>query len=286
MTDQALGATEVLDAHVHFWDPQLLEYPWLGAVPALGRSFLAADYAAATAHSPVDAVILVEANCLPDQTVPEVQLFERSAADCHVAAIVAYASLTTPRTLDRTLDELSAVNRVTGIRHNIQGEAPGFCTQSVFVDGVQKVGRRGLTFDLCATHEQLPDIIALVKMCPDTRFILDHGGKPAIRDALLDPWRSDIGRLAECANVWCKLSGLTTEADHASWREADLVPYVSHVVERFGTSRVIYGSDWPVLTLAGTYSDWWRFTTIFTQSWSDDERRGFYGENAKRVYGI
>jgi L-fuconolactonase len=197
---------------------------------------------------------------------------------------VAYASLTTPATLDRTLDALSARPSVRGIRHNIQGEAPGFCTQASFVDGVRKVGARGLTFDLCATHDQLSDVIRLVHACPNTRFVLDHCGKPAVRDRLLDPWRGDIARLAECENVWCKISGLVTEASLASWREEDLVPYASHVVERFGADRVLYGSDWPVLTLAAQYADWFRFTEQFTASWSADERRAFYGGNALKVY--
>jgi len=199
-------------------------------------------------------------------------------------SVVAYASLTTPDTLDRTLDALSARARVTGIRHNIQGEAPGFCTQPSFVEGVRKVGARGLTFDLCATHDQLSDVIELVRACPSTRFVLDHCGKPAIRERLLDPWRADIARLAECENVWCKISGLVTEASHTSWCEEDLVPYVLHVVDRFGTDRVMYGSDWPVLTLAARYADWFQFTERFTDSWTPDERCGFYRDNAIRSY--
>ena len=288
----AFGATSggvtsipgVLDAHVHFWDPTELQYPWLEGLPALGRPFLSPDYANATVSVPIDAIILVEANCLPNQTLREVELFERAAAvDGRVAGIVAYASLTATRELDRTLDALTAVPRVKGIRHNIQGEGPGFCTQASFVEGVQKVGSRGLTFDLCATHDQLRDVLELVRECPTARFVLDHCGKPAIRDRLLDPWRADVARLAECANVWCKVSGLVTEAARG-WQEVDLLPYASHVIEHFGTERVIYGSDWPVLTLAAGYSEWFRFAERCTASWSDEARRGFYRDNARRAY--
>jgi len=277
----------IVDAHVHFWDPSALRYPWLDGLPALDKAFLPASYASATSGIPIDSMILVEANCLPHQTLGEADFFEQvAAAHSRVAAIVAFASLTAPAELDRTLDALVARPRVKGIRHNIQGEPPGFCTQPSFVEGVRKVGARGLMFDLCATHDQLREVLKLVRQCPDTRFVLDHCGKPAIRDRLLDPWRADIAALAECPNVWCKLSGLVTEASPTEWREADLVPYASHVVEKFGTERVMYGSDWPVLTLAAGYGAWFGFTEWLTKRWSDAERRGFYRGNAMQAYGL
>ena len=282
-----LAPLGIVDAHVHFWDPSLLRYPWLDGLPALDRPFLPASYASATAGIPIDTMILVEANCLPPQTLGEVDFFEQIAGkQSHVAGIVAFASLTAPAELDRTLDALVARPLVRGVRHNIQGEPPGFCTQPSFVDGVRQAGARGLTFDLCATHHQLREVVELVRLCPDTRFVLDHCGKPAIRDRLVDPWRSDIADLAECANVWCKLSGLVTEASSSDWRQADLVPYASHVVEKFGTERVMYGSDWPVLTLATGYAAWFGFTEWLTKGWSDTERHGFYRENALRAYEL
>jgi len=295
MRAAALGATPnlpagtpgIVDAHVHFWDPSWLRYPWLEGLPPLDRPALPADYARATTGIAVDAMFLVEANCLPRQTLDEAAFFESiAAADPRVAGIVAFASLTAPQELDRTLDALAAISLVKGVRHNIQREAPGFCTQPSFVEGVRTVGARGLTFDLCATHDQLREVLELVRQCPDTRFILDHCGKPAIRDRLFESWRRDIADLAECANVWCKLSGLVTEASPGEWREADLVPYASHVVEQFGTERVMYGSDWPVVTLAAGYADWFEFTKWLTAGWSDAERRGFYRDNAMRAYRV
>lgn len=283
----SLPGDGIIDAHVHFWNPAELRYPWISGLPPLDRSFLASDYANASTGISLESVILVEANCLPGETLREVDFFERSAeSDARVAGIVAFASLTAPGELDRVLDALASRPSVKGVRHNIQGEPPGFCTQPSFVEGVRKVGARGLTFDLCATHDQLPEVIQLVRACPDTRLVLDHCGKPAIRDGLLDPWRADIACLAECANVWCKLSGLVTEAAHTAWREPDLVPYASHVVEHFGTERVMYGSDWPVLTLAARYIDWFSFTERFTASWTDAERRRLYRDNASRAYAL
>src|SRR5207245_1300712 len=127
-------------------------------------------------------------------------------------------------------DALSSSPRVKGTRHNIQGQPAGFCLQPAFVQGVQAVGGRGLTFDLCATHDQLRDVADLVRQCPDTRFVLDHCGKPAIRTRRLDPWRADVARLAAHDNVWCKLSGLLTEANPQDLRDDTLIPYTAWVV--------------------------------------------------------
>ena len=277
---------------MHFWDPAELHYPWLEAVPALHRAFQPADYAAATGEVPIAKLVFVEGNCRPEEARREVQLVERLAgAEPRIAGIIAFADLTEGlgtrgSRLEHTLDGLASSPRVKGIRHNIQGQPAGFCLQPAFVRGVQTVGRRGLTFDLCATHDQLRDVADLVQQCPDTGFVLDHCGKPAIRTGRLDPWRADVARLAAHDNVWCKLSGLLTEADAADRRDDVLIPYAACVVECFGSERVMYGSDWPVLTVAGSYCDWYAFTDRFTARWSAAERRRFYAGTAARVYGL
>ena len=279
----------IVDAHVHFWDPRAeLHYPWLDALPALRRAFLPADYARDAAGVPVGAVVFVECNCLPDESRREVAFVEQLGDAARCAGIVAFADLACPAAaLGRELDALqSASARVRGVRQNIQGQPPGFALRPAFAEGVAAVGRRGLTFDLCATHDQLGEVLTLVERCPETRFVLDHCGKPAIRGRQFDPWAAHIARLAEHENVCCKLSGLLTEADAATRRDDDLRPYAEHVLERFGVARVMYGSDWPVLTLAGTYADWYGFTERLTAAWSAAERRAFYADNALRIYKL
>lgn len=277
----------MVDAHVHFWDPDVLSYAWLGELSALNRAFYPADYAAATAEAGVERIIFVEGNCSPSQNVLEAERIERLAdADGRIAGIVAYAHLTDALGLSRSLDALARLPRVRGIRHNIQGEPAGFCLQRSFVDGIREVGRRGLAFDICVTHDQLHDTVELARRCPDTRLVLDHCGKPAIGRALREPWRTRIAELAECANVWCKLSGLLTEAEPAGWRAEDVLSYAQHVVDCFGAGRVIYGSDWPVLTLAGAYADWLELTRRLTLSWSPADQRRFYHDNAIEVYAL
>jgi L-fuconolactonase len=125
-----------------------------------------------------------------------------------------------------------------------------------------------------------------VRRCPGTGFVLDHCGKPPVRSGELDPWRGHIRQLAGFGDIWCKVSGLLTEADRQGWDDGDLIPYAEHAAECFGTQRLIYGSDWPVLTLAARASEWYPFTRRLTSGWSPDERRGFYRDNALRCYGV
>lgn len=275
----------MLDSHVHFWDPAELDYPWLDQLPALNRARGPEAYREAARDLPVDAVLFVEANPRPSQGAAEARRVARLAVENPwIAGIVAFADLTVP-TAAAALDELADIPLVRGIRHNIQGNPRGFCLQPAYVAGVREAGRRGLVCDLCVTHDQLPELLELVDRAPDTRFVLDHCGKPAIREGLLDPWRRDIARLAERENVHCKLSGLLTEAKPAA-RSEDLLPYAAHVVEVFGAARVMYGSDWPVLTLAGSHAAWYHFTRSLTNGWSADEARGFYSDNAIRTYSL
>jgi L-fuconolactonase len=285
-SDSTNGHIPVVDAHVHFWDPAELRYPWLDALPALRRPFLPEDHAAAVEDAPVERLVFVEANPAPGEEAREVAFVERlAAADPRIAGIVAFAELAAPGAA-RALDALADAPLVKGVRRNIQGEAAGFCLQPAFVDGAREAGRRGLTVDLCATHDQLAEVVELVACCPDTAFVLDHCGKPAVVARNLDPWRERIARLAEHGNVCCKLSGLLTEADPARWTEDDLRPYADFVVERFGAGRLLFGSDWPVLTLAGSWRHWYGFTERLTAAWGAAERRAFYHDNAARVYRL
>jgi L-fuconolactonase len=275
----------VVDSHVHFWDPAELEYPWLADLPPLLRAFGPEEYREAARDIPVESALFVEANPHPARGAAEARRVQRLAASHPwIAGVVAFVDLTATSAAP-ALDELADVALVRGIRHNIQGNAPGFALQPAYVEGVREAGRRGLVVDLCVTHDQLPEAILLVDHAPDTRFVLDHCAKPAIRDRLLDPWRADLARLAERPNVSCKISGLLSEAEPGIPAE-ELLPYAAHVVEVFGTGRVMYGSDWPVLTLAGSHSGWYDFTRLLTRGWSDEEVRRFYRENARSAYSL
>jgi L-fuconolactonase len=286
-TQSTESTTPVVDSHVHYWDPRTLPYPWLAACPPLQRAFGPSDYRAANAAVPVESIVFVEANPHPDRNLDEVAaVSELARGEPRLAAIIAFVDLTNRSRRDAVLESLAAEPLVRGVRHNIQGSAAGFCLAASYIDGVREVGRRGMTFDLCVTHDQLDDVLELVTRAPDTRFVLDHCGKPPVRTGLLDPWRDRIERLAAFENVWCKLSGLLTEADPERWTDDDLLPYAEHVLERFGTRRVMYGSDWPVVTLASRSAGWYPFTRRLTAGWSDAESTRFYRGNATDFYSL
>jgi L-fuconolactonase len=272
----------VVDAHVHFWDPATLHYPWLDGILALKRSFLPRDY-----PDDVHAMVFVEANCAPRESAEEVAFVERLAADDRrIVGTVAYVDLLGEDERARALDRLGNVPRVVGVRHNIQGTPKGTCLDPRFGRGVRDVGARGYVFDLCATADQLADVAALAERCPETRLVLDHCGKPAIREDAFDEWARNLGRIASFANVSCKLSGLLTESRADQRNARALAPYVRHVMECFGVTRVLYGSDWPVSTLAGAASLWRSIVDELTAAWPVADRHSLFAENAIRLYRL
>ena len=173
-----------------------------------------------------------------------------------------------------------------GVRLLIQSEGPGFSVQPDFVRGVQMLPEFGLSFDLCIHHPQFPDILQLVESCPQVSFILDHLGKPDIKNGQLDPWRAHLRQLAEFPNVVAKLSGMVTEADHQRWTPADLQPYVDHLVACFGPERMMFGGDWPVNEFATPYRTWFETALAAVASLSTDDQHKIFHQNAIEVYRL
>jgi L-fuconolactonase len=195
--------------------------------------------------------------------------------------------------MDRGAETIAALDRLRGrpllrgVRHLIQGEAdPDFCRRPEFIAGVRAAGDRGLSFDICVKHHQLASVVGLVGACPGTRFILDHAGKPDIRARLLDPWRAEITALARQPHVACKLSGLVTEADPAAWTVDDLRPYVEHLLDSFGPARLLFGSDWPVVKLASSYTRWLDAALMLLAQLPAAEQAAVMSGNAQRIYRL
>jgi L-fuconolactonase len=205
-----------------------------------------------------------------------------------VCGIVAAASIERGAAVREELTALRAFGPlVRGVRRNLQAEPdPTFCLKPDFVAGVRLLPEFGLTFDLCIAHTQLPPVTALVHACPETQFILDHLGKPDVRRAEPESWRADIVRLAALPNVVCKLSGLSTEADHQQWCDDDLRPYLAHALAVFGPERVFFGSDWPVALLATEYRRWVEVLEMTMAQLSPVEQQGLWYANAHRIYGV
>jgi L-fuconolactonase len=277
-----------VDAHVHFWDGARLPYPWLAGVPAIAAAHTPVELAREVGARSPEAIVFVESAVDPTRALDEVGWVEALAArEPRVAAIVAQVAVDRGAETDAALAALEGHARVRGVRHNLQDYSDaGYCLRPAFIDGVRAVGARGWTFDLCVRHAQLPACTALVRACPETTFVLDHAGKPYIRGGVLDPWRQNLAALARLPNVVCKLSGLVTEAEPATWTPAALRPYVEHLLSCFGPGRLLFGSDWPVVNLAASYARWLETVLDFLAPLSENERGAIMSDNARRTYRL
>jgi len=274
-----------VDSHLHFWDQEgLTGYTWLHEVPSIQhRHDPAAIRAEAGADLP-DKIVFVEAG---GPALGEVRwVTELAAREPRIRGIVAKLLVDAGVQTTRDIAELKGYPLVRGVRHHFEHAGIDYCARPEFVRGVREAAAAGFSFDICCKHPQMPAVLALVQQCPEVSFILDHGGKPGIRAGLLDPWREYLRQLAGFPNVVCKLSGLVTEADHRNWTEAQLEPYVEHLLATFGPGRLLFGGDWPVAKLACDYVRWLRLAEKFTRHLSPAQQIAIFRENAERVYRI
>lgn len=278
----------IVDTHLHLWAPGRLSYPWLAGEPKLNRDFLIEDYRQACGTVRVAKMVFVQCDCTPAQAWAEVEwVAEVARSEPRLRGIVARVALEKGADAEPEIARLATQPLVKGVRRLIQGERdPEFCLKPDFVFGVQLLHAHGLSFDLCIKHPQLAATIKLARQCPDVAFVLDHIGKPDIKAGELDPWRAELRELSKLENVWCKLSGLVTEANHGAWTPADLRPYLDHVVECFGFDRVMFGSDWPVSTLASDYPRWVATLDDALRGCSEAELRKVYVSNAEEFYRV
>lgn len=277
----------IVDSHIHFWNPNQLQYDWLAAIPAINRPFLPTDLLYQAARKNIEKIVFVQCDCITDHSLREVGWVSALAGDePRIQGLVAFAPLEHGAAARNHLQQLARYPLVKGVRRLIQSEGPGFCLQPEFVAGVQLLPEFGFSFDICVFHHQLADVLRLVEQCPQVSFVLDHSGKPAIKDRRLNPWREHISALAALPNVYCKISGLVTEADVAHWTPADLQPYIDHVLAAFGPHRVMYGGDWPVSLLATSYQNWIDTLAAATAGLSPDQKHSLFYANAQSFYRL
>ena len=278
----------IVDTHLHIWDIGRLRYPWLASVPMLNCNHLIEDYRAACGPVQVAKMVFLQCECDFAQFQEEADwVTEVARGDPRIRGIVPWAPLERGDAAEDAVARLASNPLIKGVRRIIQFEPdPEFCLRPDFVRGVQLLPRHGLSFDICINHTQLTNTLKLVRQCPEVRFILDHIAKPDIKAGLLDPWRAEMRELAALPNVWCKLSGLATEADHANWTAADLRPYIDHVIGCFGFDRVMFGGDWPVSTQATDYPRWVATVDNALKGASPDELHRLYVRNAEAFYRV
>jgi L-fuconolactonase len=282
------GPFSIVDAHVHFWNPQRLDYPWLADVPALNRAFSPADFAAATRAANVGKMIFVESGGESSQSLNEADWVSRLAkSEPRLRGIVANAALEKGGLVRAELTGLARRPLVKGVRRLLQGErAAYFCLRPEFVAGVRLLAEFGFTFDVCIRPEQLRAVTELVRQVPEVQFLLDHLGKPAVRGRRLEPWATELQSLAALPNVSCKISGLTTEADLENWRPENLKPYFETALAAFGFDRVLFGGDWPVCTLATDYPRWVETVLQLTASAGVAGHKKLFQTNAEKMYRV
>ena len=286
---EALPDFPIIDAHVHLYDPADLPYAWLAGAPPINKAHLPSDFDRLTAPVKVDGIVFVEVDVDDPRHLDEARWVENAAlSDARVRGMVAGMPLEKGVAIEGDIVAYAKLPHARGVRRLIQKHAgePGWCLRPDFVAAVKLLPKHGLTFDLCIFHAQMADTIKLVRQCPEVSFILDHIGKPGIKDGITQPWRSELRELAELPNVICKISGAITEADHKNWSYDQVAPYVAHSIETFGFDRVAFGGDWPVLELASRYSDWVGMVDRIVTGTSDAEKRKLYRDNAIRFYRL
>ena len=278
----------IVDSHVHLYDPTWLRYSWLKRAPKLERRYDLRDFDRCRASIEVDQLVFAEVWVDPGLHFAEAAWVQQLAdADPRLAGMIAHAPLEKGAAVAEDLDRLGSNPALRGIRRLIEIETDqSFCLEPGFLAGIRLLGERGLPFDICVKHWGLVFAIELARRCPDVRFVLDHIGKPGIRQGLVEPWKSQIRELARLPNVVCKLSGVITEADHQHWTRDQVRPYVEHVLECFGFARVMYGSDWTVSELTHPYPEWVAIVDEITHGCSGDELQRLWRGTAIETYRL
>ncbi|MGW1623925.1 amidohydrolase family protein [Streptomyces sp. NPDC002172] len=274
-----------VDAHHHVWDLSVRDQDWItgpGLQP-LRRNFTVEDLQPETAAAGVTRTVLVQTVTVPEET-PE--FLALAAAHDLIAGVVGWTDLTRPDVAEELtrLRALPGGTYLKGIRHQVQGEPdPDWLLRPDVSRGLTAVADAGLVYDLVVRAHQLPAAAEAAGSHPRLTFVLDHLGKPPIASGTLEPWATAVRALAALPNTVCKLSGMVTEADPASWTVDDLRPYAETVLDAFGPDRLMFGSDWPVCVLAGTYGE---VFDAATQVIAPADRTAVFETTATRVYGL
>lgn len=279
----------IVDAHHHLWDPARRAYPWMtGAFAKLRQRRDVAALREVAEPEGVTATVAVQAAMTEEETLD--LLAAAAGADGLVAGVVGWVDLTTPDVADR-LSALRAApggHRLVGIRHLVQDEPdpPGWLARADVRRGLRAVAAAGLVYDLLVFPPHLRAARALAEALPELPMVLDHGAKPPIADGGWEPWSSDLGALAVHEQVTAKLSGLVTEAPWDRWREAGVERYAARQLEAFGPGRLMWGSDWPVCTLAATYAEVLELAKQAVGDLGEVDQAAVLGGTATRVYGL
>lgn len=274
---------KIIDTHQHFWnyDPKTLD--WINEdMMVLRKDFLPADLAPILKENNVEGCIAVQA----DQTDTETQILIReSHQNSFIKGVVGWVNLK-EKGIEENLEEYSNEITLKGFRHIIQAEPKGFMLDASFQKGLSALAKYNYTYDLLIYESQLAEANTLIKQLPELPIVIDHIAKPNIKKGESENWKKEIKAMAQYPNVYCKISGMATEAHWNSWTMDTLKPYIDTVVEAFGTERIMFGSDWPVCLVASSYEKWLKGLQNYFNTFSINEQEDFFANNAIKFYKI
>jgi len=273
-----------IDAHQHFWRYDPVRDGWItNEMTVLKRDFMPEELIQRMNEAGIDRAIAVQADQSEHETKFLLDLAEKNSA---IAGVVGWVNLRDPR-IEKRLEYFSRFPKLRGFRHIVQAEPDDrFLMRDDFQQGIRALACHNFTYDILIYARQLPVAVEFVSRFPRQRFVLDHLAKPSIETGEIDTWAHNIRVLAQSRNVHCKLSGLVTEADWKSWNAETFRPYLDVAFEAFGTDRLMFGSDWPVCLLAGSYAQVKEVIENYTRDFSPSEKENIFGLNAARFYGL
>lgn len=275
----------MIDSHHHLWKYSAAEYGWISPrMPALRRDFLPEHLEPLMHYFGIEGTVAVQAR----QSLEETSwLLDLAGKHPVIRGVVGWVPLTDGAGVKKHLEKFAANPKLRGVRHVIQDEPdPRYILRRDFNEGVRELRAFQLRYDILIFERHLPAAIEFVDRHPDQIFILDHVAKPRIKDKILSPWNRNMREIAKRQNVYCKLSGMITEADPARWTPETLQPYIDTALAAFGPKRLMYGSDWPVMLLAGEYARWFGAVQNAIARLSKTEQDRIMGGAAAEAYGL
>jgi L-fuconolactonase len=277
----------IIDTHQHLWIRKKVRLPWIAKGSKLDRDFTPDDYAQAIQGTGITQAVYLEVDVLPDDHQTEANWIADLCASGKTATRAAViGGRPESEGFGKYLARFQDHQYVRGLRRVLHGETkPGHCLSKAFQRGIQLLGEKGLHFELCMRHAELPDATKLARACPDTRLVLNHCGNPDLKKH--EQWQRDLEALAKCKNVVaCKISGIVASADPTKWTADDLAPVVNHTLDTFGPDRVMFGSDWPVCLRTATLKQWLAALDAIVQERKAEDKAKLFRTNAQRVYRL
>lgn len=272
-----------LDAHQHFWKYNPKKHSWItDDMKVIQRNFLPGDLLPILQENQMDGCVAVQADERFHETAFLLDLAEEFE---QIKAVVGWADLGSDD-LDKDLDQFASQKKLKGYREILQSKNVDYMLRKEFIRGIQKIGKRGYTYDILIFHTQLEAALNFVKSAPEQPFVIDHLAKPNIKLGIWRDWKKELAPIAERDYIYCKVSGMVTEADWKNWTPKELQVYMEVALELFGPKRLMFGSDWPVCKLAAEYEQVLEIIERFTDRLSKTEKEAIMGNTAAEFYGI